>query len=231
MVYHWLNRARWHCTTDCILCGAATRLASGLCGACLADLPVNFPACPRCALPLATHGNRECGQCQQRPPWYHSAFVPFRYSPPLPAFITGLKFNARLAHARLLGILLRDAVLASGPPRPDCLLPVPLHPRRLRQRGFNQALEIARPVANAIAVPILSQGIRRQRDTRPQSDLDARRRHSNLRNAFRIDTWPGYRHVAIVDDVITTGTTVNELARVLKEAGVTTVQIWALARA
>lgn len=231
MVYNWLGNVRLHFTPDCMLCGAVTRQSYGLCEACLADLPVNQPACPRCALPLAMHSQTECGQCQRQPPRYHSAFVPFRYAPPLPQFITGLKFNARLSHARLLGILLRDAVLAHRPPTPDCLLPVPLHPRRLRERGFNQALEIARPVAKALGLPILTRGIRRQRDTRPQSDLDARHRHGNLRNAFRIESMAPYRHVAIVDDVITTGTTVNELARELRQAGVETVQIWAVARA
>ena len=232
MVNSWLNNAHhYFTTTDCVLCGAASGLASDLCESCQADLPINQLACPRCALPLPHETGVLCGQCQTQPPYYQSAFVPYRYESPLPGFITGLKFNARLSNARLLGTLLRDALLANPPFRPDCLLPVPLHPHRLRQRGFNQALEISRPIAKALSLPLLKKGVHRYRDTRPQSDLDGESRRRNMRNVFRIEQGLNHRHVAIIDDVITTGTTVNELARVLKKAGVETVHVWAVARA
>jgi ComF family protein len=232
MVYNWLDNVRQlFTTTDCVVCGATNPLDIGLCPSCQANLPVNQYACPRCATPLVQHSSVMCGQCQTQLPHYDSAFVPYHYAPPVAGFITGLKFNARLAHARLLGTLLRDALLRDPPSRPECLLPVPLHPLRIRQRGFNQALEIARPVSQGLSLPVLTRGISRCRPTLPQTELDADLRRKNMRGAFRIDGELGAHHIAIIDDVITTASTVDELARVLKKAGAITVQVWATARA
>lgn len=115
-------------------------------------------------------------------------------------------------------------------PNPQCLIAVPLHPKRLRERGYNQALEIARPLAKSLAIKLENNLCQRVKHTPPQTDLKLKDRRVNLRHAFHINTIKHYRHIAIIDDVITTGQTVQELARVFRLAGVETIEVWAVAR-
>jgi len=143
--------------------------------------------------------------------------------------IQDLKFHARLGLARDLGRRLAQAVQARGAPLPDVVLAVPLHPSRLRERGFNQALELARHCAHDLDVPLRRGLCRRLRATAVQSTLDRRRRHGNLRGAFASAGVP--RHVALVDDVMTTGSTVAEVTRALLAGGAEQVQVWVVARA
>ena len=213
----------------CLLCGARDAENHALCLACLADMPRNHPCCRRCGLPLAVSGD-SCGDCQRHPRPWDSAWAPFRYAWPLNLLETRFKFSAHLASGRVLSQLWCDA----GPPPawPDLVLPVPLHPRRLRQRGYNQALELARPLARAWNLAIETQWLQRQRHTEPQSELDAVARRRNLRGAFAVaDQAELPAHVAVVDDVMTTGATLAECTRTLKRAGVQRVDVWALARA
>ena len=127
----------------CALCGAPA--PTGLCGGCGADLPFLGAACACCALPLAAGAGGLCGRCRTRPPPYHRTLAPFQYEPPVDYLVHGMKFGGRLDYARLLGELLASYIQRQGRDRPGLLLPVPLHPRRLRERGYNPALEIARP--------------------------------------------------------------------------------------
>ena len=218
MVYDWLKYnlfpARF---TDCRLCSLPTDDASGLCHGCLADLPWNHHACPRCGAGLA--------------PQFDSSHIPFRYAPPLIPFITGLKFHARLAEARFLAELFLCGFPANTLPLPECLIPVPLHAKRLRERGYNQALELTRLLSQRLHLPIENQIVQRRLHTQPQSDLSGDTRRRNMRQAFQLKSPVVYRHVALIDDVVTTGSTVNELARVLRQAGVEMIQVWAIARA
>jgi ComF family protein len=144
--------------------------------------------------------------------------------------IKQLKFHGHLAVARLLGEWLGECLEKQNRPLPDCIIPVPLHPVRLRERGFNQALELARPIARHLGLAVQASALRRIRHTLPQSLIDAQVRHSNVRGAFIVDPSLSVRHVAVVDDVITTGSTVGETARILRTAGVTEIEIWACAR-
>jgi ComF family protein len=215
----------------CLLCGANGAGARDLCAGCAADLPCNSNACPRCAAPLAISITELCGGCRVSPPDFDRAFVPFRYQPPLDALIKNLKFGGRLAHARLLGDLFAAALAERGGLLPDCIVPVPLHRLRLRERGFNQALELARAAAHRFQIPLRAMGLRRVRHTLPQTQLDARRRQINPLGAFALgDPLPGQR-VALMDDVITTASTIVECARVLRTGGVTEIELWAIARA
>jgi ComF family protein len=144
-----------------------------------------------------------------------------------------MKFRARLNLVRLLGELLADGLMdAAATPDwtwPDAIVPVPLHPQRLRQRGYNQALEMARLLERRLALPVAAACCQRIRSTQAQSALAARQRRSNIRGAFDV-TAPLPRHLAILDDVVTTGATVSELARVLRRHGCERVDVWALAR-
>lgn len=232
MVYNWLkyNLIRPE-RNDCRLCGGLANNPVSLCNGCLADLPLNPFPCPRCGSVLAHATALPCGECQRQPPQFDHAHIPYCYAPPLIPFITSLKFHGRLADARLLGNLLLASLRSASYPLPECLIPVPLHPLRLRERGFNQALELARPLSQHLHLPLEPHVVQRHRQTRPQSELSGAKRRRNLRNAFQLVAPIPYQHVALIDDVVTTGSTLNELAKVLRQGGVKTIQIWAIARA
>ena len=218
--------------STCILCGAPGREAMELCESCHADLPHNRHRCHRCALPLpaSAPAGSLCGTCQHRPPVYDRCIAPFRYEGTLPHLVTGLKFRARMNCARLLGTLLTAGLEKAGAELPEVIIPVPLHPTRLRERGFNQALEIARIPSRHFGLPIDTHHCRRQLATAPQSGLEAKERRRNIRGAFAVADGLAARHVVLLDDVVTTGSTVAELARMLKRAGVERVEVWAVAK-
>jgi len=215
----------------CLLCGQVGSSQRDLCNACAADLLRNAVCCPRCALPLETAAPL-CGECLQREPPFASAAVPFVYAAPLDQLITHLKFARNLAAGRVLSELWIDALRASAPPLPQALIPVPLHPDRLRERGYNQALELARPLAKTFALALRDDVLMRTRATAAQSNLDAPERQRNLRGAFVVvDGAALPAHVAVIDDVMTTGATLRECAHTLLRAGTARVDVWALARA
>lgn len=164
------------------------------------------------------------------PPFFNHVHAPYLYAPPLSRLITGLKFKQKLHHAQVLGHLLLTDIQKADVPKPQCLVPVPLHPDRLRERGYNQALEIARPIAKSLGVKLENNLCQRSKPTAPQTELKLKDRKANLHHAFRINTISHYRHIAIIDDVITTGHTVQELARLFRQAGVETIEVWAIAR-
>jgi ComF family protein len=195
-------------------------------------LPRIGEGCARCGLPLpaATPPGIICGLCQQRPPAFDRCIAPFLYAPPMDQLISSLKYERRLACARLLGELLADHLQAVKAPRPDAIAPVPLNAERVRERGFNQALEIGRVVGRQLEIPLLPRHIHRVRNTASQAGLDRAERRKNVQRAFEIRRPTGDRHVAILDDVVTTGSTAGEIAGILKAAGVAEVSVWAVAR-
>lgn len=170
-----------------------------------------------------------CGRCQRQPPPWHGVWAPFRYAWPLDRLEARFKFAGDLAAGRALAEAWLDC---AAPARPQALLPVPLHRRRLRARGYNQARELARTLASGLDIPCAERLLLRTRATRAQTDLGARERRRNVRGAFAVR--PGARlptHVALVDDVCTTGATLAECARTLRRGGVERVDVWVLARA
>ncbi len=229
-VNKWLSTAHdWFLPANCVLCGRAGDQGRDLCGACAAELPYLKDACQHCAIPLPHAGI--CGQCLKNPPSFDAAYAVFDYQPPLAQLIQGLKFNGKLYNARLLGGLMAERFAQMEFSLPELLIPVPLANDRLRERGFNQALELARPLAKALNVPISANYCRRVRPTTPQTGLDAKARQQNLRGAFEVRLREPVEHVAIVDDVMTTASTAEMLARSLKRAGVGRVEVWLCARA
>jgi ComF family protein len=222
----------------CILCGAAGDRGLDICDGCRRDLPVLGVACARCALPLpetvlagAPDGTLpQCGACRRKPPPFERIHAAFRYEQPVTALVSGLKFQRRLNTLRLAGQLLSEGLLQAGAERPDALVPVPLHRHRLRTRGYDQAAELARIIAERLQLPLLLHACERVRATSPQAELEAGARRKNLRGAFRAREELNGRHVAIVDDVVTTTSTVSEVAKVLRGAGAARVDVWCLAR-
>lgn len=211
--------------------------AISLCQACEADLPLIQAACHQCGLPMNTK-QLKCGQCSKASPTVDYTLSLFHYETPVDYMIGQLKFNHKLMYASILGDLLQkhinqhlDTVL------PEVLIPVPLHKERLISRGFNQSLEIARVVSKSLSIPVNTSLVKRIKNTQAQMELDARTRQKNIRNCFEIDTNKTsnentmLRHVVIIDDVVTTGSTVNELAKLLKKNGVEKVGVWSVARA
>lgn len=219
----------WHC----LCCGADGVAGLDLCAGCAGELPWLGRGCARCALPLAAaEPGPDCARCTADPPPHAAAFVPFRYAFPVDRLVVGLKFAGRLERARLLGALLASWLRPrlAGAARPAALVAMPLHPARLRQRGFDQATELARPVAAGLGLPLLAGAVSRRRATAEQSTLDAAARRANVRGAFAARAGlPS--HLAILDDVVTTGATAAALAAALRAAGVARVTLIAVARA
>ncbi len=172
-----------------------------------------------------------CGQCQSQPPHYDQVYSLFSYRQPISGLIVGLKFHHHLPLARLLGHLMADHLLNLLDSAPDIIIPVPLHPRRLRERGFNQARELARPMSRGLNIEVRTDIIERFRDKPPQVTLSRKQRLKNTCGTFRLRDNPPKGHILIIDDVMTTGATVDELAKVLKREGVEKVDIITLARA
>ncbi len=215
----------------CALCGAPGEDQLDICPGCLGDLPRNRHPCPRCALPLPPDSgvNRICGHCIRHPPAVDHSLAPLLYQPPVSRLIKQFKFDARLEMAGLLGGLFAASVDATGE-LPELIIPVPLHPARTRERGFNQALELARVIGRQLNIPINRHCCGRTRHTATQLSFKREERRRNLRGAFSVDQPPRGRHLALLDDVITTGSTMDELARTLKAAGAERVDAWAIAR-
>ncbi len=218
---------RWLLPPRCLLCREAASGEHDLCGSCAEALPWSGYACDRCALPLYEAGT--CGACLQYPPPLSATHAAFVYGFPLDRLLPRFKFHDDLAAGRLLSQLMGDAL--SHLPRPDALMAVPLHNSRLRSRGYDQALELAKPLARRLHIPLLRDVLVRRQQTRPQSELDAAARRRNLRGAFAVGIGqPLPLHVALVDDVMTTGATLHAAAKVLRRAGVLRVDAWVCAR-
>lgn len=212
---------------DCLLCGAGSA-ASLLCAACEADLPrLPDARCPRCALPTM-HGE-VCGRCLARPPLYDSTLAAFRYAFPIDKLMQSFKYGHRLALGGYFGRQL--AALGDDGHRADVIVPLPLHPRRLRERGFNQALELARPLARAWRIPIDARSCRRIRHTAVQAELPWRERARNVRGAFDCASDFTGKRLLLIDDVMTTGSSLDELARTVKLHGAAEVVLLVVARA
>jgi ComF family protein len=210
----------------CLLCGAASY--DGICcAACEVDLPrLTADHCPVCALP--TLAGCVCGQCLQQPPPFDHTVAAFSYNFPVDKLIQALKFRDRL----ILIDFLAKAVTQRITTHPDCIVAVPLHSIRLRERGFNQSLLLARHISRSLHIPLLPDACERVRNTPPQSALPWKERDKNMRQAFtcKADAAVHGKHVAIVDDVMTTGASIGELARALKQAGAREVSAWVVAR-
>ena len=199
--------------------------AQPLCHDCYTRLPW-LPAlrCPQCALP--TPAGNLCGACLSHPPRFDAVSAAFAYDWPLSTLIHHYKYAGNLALARLLANALGTRIATPV----DLILPMPLAPQRLRERGFNQALEIARSISRATGFPLAVDACRRVRHSTPQAALPWQARAQNIRGAFVCDADLSGKRVAVIDDVLTTGATLNELARNLRKAGALEIHGWVVAR-
>jgi len=238
MINNWLkNILKVVYPHRCALCGASGFQNRDLCRDCYEDLPFNHNACRICAIPLPfveENQNLICGHCQQQARHFDTCQSLLIYRSPIDKLIHQLKFQHRLHLASLLGKLMAEELsnrLSDLERLPECIIPVPLHASRLRGRGYNQALELAKPIAKQLNLPLLSNSCVRNKATLPQSDLPAEERFNNVKGGFTVQGDLSARHVAIVDDVMTTGSTLDAIAKALKASGVQTVDVWICARA
>lgn len=229
-VYIWLKTVQ-----ICLICDEATESTHCVCNVCETELPWLLEHCDVCALPLPMEG-LICGQCQKQPPAFKQVIAPWSYSFPIDSLISRFKHQARWPFgqmlARLLAQHLQHRLDNTELTRPDCLLPVPMARKRLRERGYNQALMLTRWLSSDLNLPHDEHLLLRPHDTVAQQALDAKTRKRNLLGAFALA--PGAqvqgRHFALVDDVLTTGATAHSLAQLLMKAGARQVDVYCLAR-
>lgn len=216
----------------CLLClDPGQPPALDLCNGCQADLRRDVPSCTGCARPLLQPDTFLCGDCLLRPRVFDAAFAAYCYEFPLDWMVRRMKYGGEIAAARVLGTMLGRVASVAHALHVQALVPVPLHRAREAGRGFNQALEIARYAGRELGLPVIHDACVRRRATLEQAGLDAAERRRNLRGAFELRRSAGFERIAIVDDVLTTGSTVEELARLLKADGAQWVEAWAVARA
>jgi ComF family protein len=215
------------------LCARAGQAGLDLCRECDEELPRMAAACSVCALQLPVEAAASlCGACLRRRPVFEASHVPFRYDYPIDHLIQAFKYGGQEHCGRVLGSLLARHLCASRADSwPEVLVPVPLAPRRYRQRGFNQAIELARSLRGITQLAVRTDLLARTRETAEQASLDRKARRRNVRGAFDLTRPLTARHVAILDDVVTTTSTVSELAKLLRRAGARRIEVWAIARA
>jgi ComF family protein len=210
----------------CLLCAGDAGLRS-VCAACIADLPrLPIERCPVCALP--SPGNHLCGECLKRPRHFDATHAVYRYAFPTDKLVQALKYSRRLASADFLAHALFSLPMTS---LPDLILPVPLSAKRLAERGFNQSVELARPLARHLGLSLELTAVRRHKHTTPQASLPWKARASNIRHAFECNIDLSGKTIWVIDDVMTTGATLDELARVLKLHGAARVENRVVTRA
>lgn len=218
---------------NCILCGTDSRREIDLCSNCEQDLPWQDSYCQRCALPLASAHSALCGHCLQAPPAFHYAHTVWIYTPPVAQLIHAFKYRRRYYYGTVLASLAAASIAKryTTKTKPDYLVATPLHWRRYISRGFNQSEYICNHLSRQLSIAIYH-GVKRIKATPKQQSLNAILRRFNITGAFSI-TNPSIiqgKSIAIVDDVLTTGATANELAQSLLAAGATQIHVWCLAR-
>jgi len=227
LTHQWLELYRKVFPIPCLLCGLPA-YQLGLCQACIAELPLVNDACIRCATPLKNA--QICGQCLKLPPFQDRSFSLYRYEGSVRRCITAFKYNKQLQLGPLFAQQMSKLLLTRSH-LPECLIPIPLHPKRLRQRGYNQAAEVAKKLASTLNVAYRPELIRRVRLTQSQSDLPFKQRKNNMRNVFAYGEGELPSHIAIIDDVMTSGYTAGEAAKIFRRQGVEIIEVWTIARA
>ena len=224
---------------SCELCRRRVDTDHDFCLECKHSLPFHAPGCRICAASLwnegpetpRSHSEWVCGRCQQHPPAYTSVIAAFDYQEPVSNLVLDLKYHGKLHLARVLGSQLADKLATTVTAKPDIILPIPLHRSRLRSRGYNQAYELAKPVARRLGIPVDPWRLCRTRKTPSQTDLPRRQRARNVRGAFAVSGNVEGMRIALVDDVMTTGHTANAAAEALIRVGARSVDVWLLTRA
>ena len=228
-VYIWLKTVQ-----PCLLCDEPADTQHSICTHCETDLPWLIDQCERCALPMPMSG-LTCAQCTRQSPAFNEVVVPWLYDFPIDALVTRFKHQGKWPLGRMMAELLAQTLqhrFDEGLSQPDVMIPVPLASKRLRQRGYNQAAMLANWLGSLLELPVDERLIKRVKDTPAQQGLGAKARKRNLREAFVLVKPGGVmgKHIALIDDVLTTGSTAETIARLLMRAGARAVDVYCLAR-
>lgn len=215
--------------TICILCHQYHCGRLALCEDCCDHLSPLGTACVHCALPLPPSDFLVCGPCAKKIPFVNHTYAACRYEEPLRGLLHEFKYHEGLYLGSLFGSLILQR-LPEEAKQTECLIPVPMHPKRLRERGYNQSAELSKHLARRLNIPYDLSACTKVRNTITQAHLNGTERRQNLKGAFKAKPL-GYQHVTLVDDLFTTGSTTNELAKTLKNQGVLRVDVWCCARA
>lgn len=227
MVYKHLSHLLSRGLARCVLCAAGPAEPHGVCAPCRGELPYLHSACRRCALPLPQPADA-CANCLQQPPAFASARAAWHYAFPVGQLIQRFKYHRDLTAGHSLALLAAAQIRPVDPP--DLLAPIPLHWRRYLTRGYNQAQLLAAEFGRQWNIPVKPRLLHKHTATGTQQQLKRGQRLRNLRDSFRVRGTPGGLHIGLVDDVITTGATLEAAARCLLEAGAARVSTFALAR-
>jgi len=212
----------------CVLCNQYHQSRLAVCADCNQFFKPLGPCCRFCALPLPDGNFMVCGQCCKKKPFFDQAIAAWRFEEPFRSLVHQFKYHDGL----YLRNFLATSMLQNMPAdihKTQCLMPVPMHPKRLRHRGFNQAAELAKYLAQILKLPCDLSSCQKILNTAPQAELNGKQRQQNLRGAFVVQPHQ-YQHITLVDDLLTTGSTANELARALKKQGAVQVDVWCCAR-
>nr|WP_281177681.1 phosphoribosyltransferase family protein [Endozoicomonas arenosclerae] len=221
---------------SCLLCRTNTLLDEPVCNLCMRAMPIAKKHCTSCGIPIEANASDHCAQCLQKKPLFDTCYSAFNYEYPLDHLLKQIKHQQQLIYLPPLVKQLREVLIHQYDDTawPQMIIPVPLHTKRLRTRGFDQSLLLARQLSKALRphanIPVNTQLIKRHRKTASQQGLSASERRKNIKNAFSLAGKTHCNHLAIIDDVVTTGSTVSEITRLLKKQGVKRVDIWCLAR-
>lgn len=209
----------------CRLCGTMSQ-HHAICRSCIQDLPLLDAVCPRCALPMMN--SNLCGQCLRHPLEQDSSFSLFRYQNPIDRLIADFKYHQKLYLGELFAELMSNELKRRC--LPSLIIPIPLHPNRMRQRGYNQSYELAKALSKQLDLPTSNQYLIRTVDTQSQASVPFKARKKNIQHAFELVQTNVPGHVALIDDVLTTGHTANAAAKLLRKAGATRIEVWTIAR-
>lgn len=229
-MWQWLHviRKKWSIQNLCVLCSTYHRGVCGVCTSCQTLFKTIKNACIICNLPLLDENFKLCGRCIRDKPAFDKVYTRYVYEEPLRTLMQEFKYREGIFLDNLLSDMMLEAIPSSY--QPDCLVPVPMHATRLRQRGFNQAAQLAKILAKKTGIPCQTSICQKIIHTNTQVTLNRKQRQKNLRNAFTVSP-NAFEHIVIVDDLLTTGSTVEELAKALKKQGAKQVDVWCCARA
>jgi ComF family protein len=227
---NWLKFNQTIFPQTCLMCAAWQGGAYGICQDCLADMPWhNCAQCPQCGLPA--YDNQLCGHCIQSPPDFDTTHALFRYEFPIQQMLQRYKYSELLTLGETFGNLLADQMAKNNLGlMPDLITPMPLHPQRLQTRSFNQSLEMARVVSKKLGIKLNQNICQRIKLAPPQASLPLKERVKNMKGAFACTQPLQGQRIAVIDDVMTTGASLNSLAKTLKKAGASRVECWVIAR-
>lgn len=215
----------WHFPIICLLCQTKHYARQAICQSCFHQFPKLHAPCPLCAMPNSPDG--PCGKCLKHKPITDNIHISYPFTEPLRGLIHTFKYEKGLYLKSFLSQLMLQALQDTQ--KPECLIPIPLHPKRLQERGFNQSLLLTQHLGRLLSIPIDFKSCKKIKHTVPQATLEAKARQQNLSHTFQTAPLP-YQHIALIDDVYTTGSTVKALTKILKTQGIKRVDVWCIAR-